>query len=145
MYATTQDIIDLYGREFVEVVALRPDEASLTEPATAAAITDALAQATSEADSYIAQRYATPVANRPRVLEVHVINIACHHLAATQDRMTEIIRQRYEDAMRWLKDVAAGKAKLGPGDDGQGGTISEAAPQHIIIDSAEPRFGREGS
>jgi len=142
MYATTQDIIDLYGREFVELVALRPDETALAEPATAAAINDALAQAASEADSYIAQRYATPVASPPRTLELHVMNMAVHHLASTHDRMTEQIRKRYEDALRWLKDVSAGKARLGPGDDGQGGSTSEAAPAHILIDSQPPLFKR---
>jgi phage gp36-like protein len=37
--------------------------------------------------------------------------------------MTEQIRQRYEDALKWLHDVAAGRASPGPGEtqDGHGG------------------------
>ena len=144
MYATTQDIIDLYGREHLQTIALRPDEHDLEEEATAQAIVDALAQATSEADSYISQRYDTPVAAPPRVLEIHVINMACHHLAGTHDVMTDMIRQRYEDALRWLRDISSGKARLGPGDDGSGGTTSEAAPTHIAIASSPSLFKRDG-
>ena len=136
-YAAPDDIIDLYGGDFLLLIAQRGDDADLAGTATAAAISDALAQASSEADSYIGARYPVPVSPAPRVLQLHVINMACHHLAATAERMTEQIRQRYEDAMGWLKDVAAGRAALGPGDTG-GGDGGGENPDETLIASRPP-------
>jgi len=144
-YAQKQDIVDLHGEEFVLLIALRAEEEALVDPLTAAAITDALAQASSEADTYIVRRYPVPVTRPPRVLEMHVINMACHHLASTADRMTEIIRQRYEDAQKWLINISKGIADLPPGEDDDGNTIAEPSPSAAIFSSAEPMFKRGGS
>ena len=137
-YATAAGIADIYGGDFLLLIAQRGGEDTLTGPLTSAAIEDACAQASSEADSYIAQRFPVPVSPAPRVLQLHVINMACHHLAATADRMTEQIRRRYEDALGWLKDVAAGRAAPGPGADEAGQTQASGNPDEALVMSREP-------
>jgi len=137
-YVGAQDIADLYGEEFLLLVAERDGEGDLAGAATAAAIEDACAQASSEADSYIGARYPVPVHPAPRALQIHVINMAVHHLAATADRMTEQIRQRYEDALRWLKDVAAGRAGLGTADGGAATAGEGGNPDEALVMSREP-------
>ena len=139
-YATAQDIVDLYGADFLLLIARRGDENDLSGPLTSAAIDDALAQASSQADSYIGARYPVPVRPVPMVLQRAVIDMACHQLAATADVMTEQIRQRYEDALAWLKDVAAGRAALGT--DEAGAAAGDAAaggnPDEALIASRPP-------
>lgn len=134
-YVSAQDIADLYGEDFLLLVAERGGEGDLAGPATAAAIADACAQASSEADSYIGARFPVPVAPAPRALQIHVINMAVHHLAATADRMTEQIRQRYEDAIGWLKDIAAGRASLGTADAGISAAGEGYNPDDALIAS----------
>lgn len=142
MYATKQDIIDLHGAEFLFLIAHRGEEEDLSGPLTNAAIVDALSHASSEADSFISRRYPTPVQSPPTIVRSHVINIACHQLASTHDRMTEIIRQRYEDALRWLRDLAKGNADLPGGDDGTGTGTPQPAPETFDFASSEPLFKR---
>ena len=81
-----------------------------------------------------------PVRPAPMVLQRAVIDMACHQLAATADVMTEQIRQRYEDALAWLKDVAAGRAALGT--DEAGAAAGDAAaggnPDEALIMSRPP-------
>ena len=68
----------------------------------------------------------------------------CRRAHATADRMTDIIRDRYKDALAWLKDISAGRANLPPGPDGAGETLSQAAPEMTGIVSNEPLFKRGG-
>ena len=142
MYATKQDIIDLHGAEFLFLIAHRGEEDDLSGPLTNAAIVDALSNASSEADSYISRRYPTPVQAVPTIVRSHVINIACHQLASTHDRMTEIIRQRYEDALRWLLHLSKGLVDLPGGDDGTGTGTALPAPETFDFESSEPLFKR---
>ena len=145
MYATTQDIVDLHGADFLLMVAARGNDVSLADDMTAAAINDALGDATSECDTYLATRYMVPIAPVPRIIRNHTINMAVYHLASTADRMTEIIRERYKNAVNYLKDIAAGRANLPLGDAGVGdGSTSQAAPELVSIESNDAQFKRGG-
>lgn len=143
-YITADDIAGLYGEDFVALLALRNNEPNIQSPLSAAAIQSAIEQAASEADSYIAARYMTPVAPVPAALNIHITNMACHHLAATGDRMSDTIRKRYEDALRWLRDISTGRANL-PGGRVEGGAPAVTdAPSSIIFSGEEPQFKRGG-
>lgn len=86
-----------------------------------AAVAEALAGASSIADSYLASYL--PIATAPLVLVEAVLDIAIYRLAG--NRRTEDERLRYEDAMRWLRDVSTGKAALGLPDGAVASTESE--------------------
>lgn len=82
----------------------------------AAIIAAALRVASGEIDTYIRQRYALPLTNLrsadAAVLQSACLYIARYHLADSDDRVSEGIRNRYRDTLTWLKDVAAGRALL---------------------------------
>ena len=60
--------------------------------------------------SPLARRYAVPLATVPEAVRVWTLDIALYRLY--RDQATDTVRQRYEDALRELRDVAAGRADL---------------------------------
>lgn len=89
----------------------------------------ALQAASEEADSYLATRYAVPLAvPPPEHLVQAVCDIARYRLyagAADQE-----VQNRYAQAVAWLKDVSAGRALL-PGvplDAGEGADVPGQSP-----------------
>lgn len=86
--------------------------------------------ASQEADSYLATRYATPIAVNP--LPAHLVEVVCdiarYRLYAGASDPE--VQNRYEQAVAWLKDVSAGRALL-PGvplDAGEGSDTSGQSP-----------------
>lgn len=108
MYATLGDMRGLYGEG--EIIALS-DRAGIGT-ADEGLITEALARAGSEADSYLSRRYPLPLAEVPPVLKTVVCDIARHLLTGGPTSETDPIEERYKRAVAWLSDVAAGKADL---------------------------------
>lgn len=77
-------------------------------------------------DSQIGGRYTLPITPVPAVLERIASDVARYFLY--DDRVTEPITQRYEDAMKLLVAVRDGKAQLGAdGVSGEQPTSSAAA------------------
>lgn len=73
-------------------------------------IDSAIASACAVADGYIAARYSTPVASVGSALKSAVLDIARYSLWDNQ--APDEVRTRFEDALRWLRDVSSGKAVL---------------------------------
>ncbi len=108
MYATAADlharmqarlIAELSGSDDGEPVAVRVDQA--------------LADASAEIDSYLAARFAVPIAPVPGVLIRLACDIAIYRLfeTAREDDVKDA-RRRYEDALKWLAGVVAGDITL---------------------------------
>lgn len=78
---------------------------------------DVVARALSEADGIIDSRigvvYDLPLQTVPEVLVAYAGDIALYRLSYDAGTLTDEKRRRYEDALRWLDAVAAGKAVLG--------------------------------
>ncbi|WP_336801987.1 gp436 family protein [Kaistia sp. MMO-174] len=113
-YSTRADIEQLYGVPFL--AAILPDqEADTAEPdqVANAAIEAATSQAASHIDSYLGVRYALPLGVVPDFLVSVSVDIIVYTLCNTHDRLTDEITKRYERAIAWLRDIAAGKAGLG--------------------------------
>lgn len=85
----------------------------------------ALADADAEVNSYLAVRYALPLAGVPTALARVAADIARYRLY--DDGVPETVRKRYEDAVALLKRMASGDVKLVLDGDGQGGTGSGGA------------------
>jgi phage gp36-like protein len=97
-----------------------PDLAQLGLPAsvlsgfTPADQNAALEAASSLADSYLAARYTLPIISWGSALTRAVAVIAAYDLMSRRGYDPnrpgdENLRLRYEDALRWLQDVAAGR------------------------------------
>lgn len=123
-YVSTQGIINAYGEEKVTLLADKTDdgEADLTPVARAITFAEGLV------DSYLGVVYDLPLpgivemtepegnASVPGVLPGYVADIVLYRLAADHDKLTKELRRRYEDALAWLKMVAAGELAIGTPD-----------------------------
>jgi phage gp36-like protein len=72
---------------------------------------DALTRADSEINSYVSQRYSLPFASAPTRLRDIACDMARYYLYDA--RAPKVVQDRYNAAVAWLKDVAAGRALVG--------------------------------
>jgi phage gp36-like protein len=145
MYATEQDMIDLYGANRIDMLA----DITGDGVRDAAKIARALATASDLIDGYISNRYALPLPRTTGALTDCCVSIAVYRMAAGPALLTEDIRTRYEDAIKYLRDVAAGKAALGgiptaAASAGAAAAASETASPQAVVLSGPPRlFSRD--
>lgn len=106
-YITKDLMIKLFGeKELIE----------LTDRASAGVIDEsvldqAMATAEAEADSYLGVIYALPLPATPPSLQAFVADIARYHLYDAQP--SELVNTKYENAVKWLTNVAKGVVSLG--------------------------------
>lgn len=104
-YATADDVKNELGDDAYLALVDRDVDGS---PDTTA-VEAALARASSIAEAYLARHL--PLDETPTWLLGAVVDIAIFRLSG--DTVSEAVRQRYEDAMKQLRDVQAGRAGVG--------------------------------
>ena len=133
-YASAQDLIDRFDaqelaqlavpKEHVSIdaallklsvqssnrAAYKPDEIKAADAALVK-INRALGDATSEIDAWLQGRYTLPLASPSAMIKLKCADIARYLLH--DDHPTEQVRQRYDDAIRYLNKVANGQISLG--------------------------------
>jgi phage gp36-like protein len=108
-YCTPQDLIDRFGQN--EVAQLAP---SLLGQVDTARVQRACDDAGDMVDGYLRPRHTLPLSAVPRLLVKLSAAIARFELHLGGDRQpTDQVRQDRDQAIAFLKDVAAGKADLG--------------------------------
>lgn len=134
-YATTDNIKARY-QEWVLI--------QITDPAgqaiQTAKITTALKDASAEMDSYLRGRYPLPLNPIPPELRGVCMDIAMYRLQTLRPAQDiEDARRRYEDALKWLRDVRDGKIDLMPevdsrddGTPGGTGAVMVAGPERVF-------------
>ena len=131
-YATQQDLIDRFSA--VELAQLT-DRTNGTV-IDAVVVGRALADSDAEIDTYLAKRYQLPLNSVPPVLARMAAEMARYRLY--DDRCTETVRLRYQDAVSLLKKMASGEVELpaaavlviAPG--GAGNSVSARAPDPVF-------------
>lgn len=110
MYATQTDLEERFG--LAELVMLTDRSEPATGEVDVTVVTRALTDADAEINAYLSARYPVPLATAPTV----VVRIACDvaRYFLYEDRVTDLVRKRYEDAVSLLKGIAAGKVSIGP-------------------------------
>jgi phage gp36-like protein len=112
-YATQAQLIERFGES--ELIQLTDRADPLTGAIVAAVLDAALLDADQEIDSYLRVVRTLPL---PAPIPVRLVRVAAdvarYHLY--DDHAPDEVRTRYEDAIRWLRDVAAGRASLGADD-----------------------------
>lgn len=106
MYATTQNMIERYGAEELIQLTDRVGVGLIDEAVLAQALDDA----TAEIDSHLAFRYQLPLAVVPAALVRIACEIARYQLHADAPR--EAVKDRYDNALRFLRSVAKGEIRL---------------------------------
>lgn len=129
-YATQADLVDRFGEAELAQLTDRDTGAVID----AAVVARALADADAEIDGYLAARYALPLPTTPALLTRLASDIARYRLY--DERTTEAVRQRYQDATRMLDRIAAGTVALGSSapeaTDGAAVAVTSRAPDRLF-------------
>lgn len=109
-YTSLPLLTDRFG---VDELIQRTDKAAPYTGAVVEPVLDrAIADADAEIDGYVGTRYTLPL---PEPVPAVLVPIACDitRYRLYDDAVPEVVRQRYEDAISRLKDIAAGRLSLG--------------------------------
>ena len=107
-YATIEDLVLGFGEQAIIDLTDRSDPAA--GEIDASVVARALSDAEAEMDGYLGVKYKLPVTAQTDRLRAVSCDLAHYRLCA--DRITDEVRARYEDAVRWLRDIAAGRAVI---------------------------------
>ncbi|EAM5742007.1 DUF1320 family protein [Salmonella enterica] len=130
LYASTQDMRDRYDN--LDTLLFQPGSDTPNEKK----LTQALNDAGALADSYLSAKYALPLAVVPQVLVQHCCAIAFYYLCDQQ--ATDQARDRYREALTWLREVKSGSIPVGV-DEAGSAPASDDLPQ---MQAEAPVFGR---
>lgn len=134
-YCTQPDILS--ALDYDTLVQLTDDHD--VNGIVASVVTAAIADADAEIDGYCGRRYSVPFAAVPDIVKKHSVTIAVKNLYARRRGATGSRRQDYDDAIAFLKGVAAGKITLG--EDDPDGSPSEA--NDVQIEGPDRVFSRD--
>ncbi|EGX6216219.1 hypothetical protein DLA50_19055 [Salmonella enterica] len=130
LYASAQDMRDRYDN--LDTLLFQPDSDTPNEKKLAQALSDAGALA----DSYLSAKYSLPLVVVPQVLVQHCCAIAFYYLCDQQ--ATDQARDRYREALTWLREVKNGSIPIGV-DEAGSAPESDDLPQ---MQAEAPVFGR---
>lgn len=132
-YASLSDMISAFGEEEILMLADRDEDGA----ADSDVIASVQARASSLIDSYFSGRYSVPIAVVPAVVAGMAADIQRYFLYDNEapDRVKEL----FDIAVLWLRDVASGKVTLqlpDPAGTGisYGGSAGYLAPERIFSD-----------
>lgn len=100
-------------------------------------IEQAIDDAQSAIDGYLSGRYGTPMATPPAIVKRLACDMARYFLY--DDHATETVQKRYDAAIAFFRDVAAGKVTLGPEAQSTptaGGTVQMVSAGRVFSRSA---------
>lgn len=112
-YVTQQDMVKRFGEQELVELTDRDGTAGAIVPGVLA---EAIADAESEIDAYLASRYSLPLTDPPAALTRVAADIARYRLY--DEHATDAVTDRYKAAVDFLKSIAKGTVSFGPGDDG---------------------------
>lgn len=133
-YATQQAMVATFGQAQIVQASSRGG----TEIDTAV-LTRAIEDADRLIDSYLAERYALPLAGRAFPVR-QACDIAMYYLLGT--RVMESAQTRYDQALSFLRDVARGVASL-PGDGTEAPAQDKQEGDLVQSVSSAPVFSAE--
>lgn len=104
---------DLLGQLTEDQLIQLTDDGNVGE-VHAETVTQAIADAEAEINGYVATRYAVPVAAPvPALLKKLAIDITVYNLWRRRQKVPELVRTVYEDALKRLDGIAKGTVTLG--------------------------------
>lgn len=106
MYCTQEDLTTRFGDKNIKQLTDR----QFLNDSDVDVITVSVNDATSLIDSYISKLYTVPLVEIPPVINYCCCDIAYYYLHGSN--VSANTRQRYEDALRVLSDIAMGKMVL---------------------------------
>jgi len=111
-YSTQSDILEQLDED--TLIQLTDD--ADTGAVDTSVVDRAIADADAEIDSYCGVRYSVPFTTVPDRVRKLSVDIAIYNLYARRKGSPEHRKERYDNAIRFLKDVAKNQASLGKDD-----------------------------
>lgn len=133
-YSTQDDLLAMISQS--ELAALSAETGD--EP-DSQVVAEAIARADAEIDAACGLRYTVPFAPVPERVKTLSADLALYHLYSRRGVVPAVWRQKYEDALAFLQQVAAGLATLA----GSGGEPPAAARQSPDFISGNRVFSRD--
>lgn len=135
-YVTKQDLIDRFGAaEMIQATDRTNRPPSTIDDVV---LGRALADASSEIDGYVRKVARLPLTVVPAILVKRAADIARYYLHGKAAGKDDHVARAYAEALRWLRDVAAGLTMLDEG----GEAPAPAADQAGRVSASEPVFTR---
>jgi phage gp36-like protein len=106
-YCTQDDLLKLLPE--AELAQLTAESGDVPD---AGVVSEAIAKADAEIDAYLAVRYQLPLAETPPRVKALSGDLSIYHLYSRRSITSEVWRQKYDDALAFLKLVVAGKAEI---------------------------------
>jgi phage gp36-like protein len=107
-YATQGQLIARFGEDMLIELTDRAEPPA--EEIDAAVVADALADADAAIDGYLKGRYTLPLSETPPLVRNLALAIAIYLMH--RNSVSEKVRNDYNDALRMLRDIAAGTVRL---------------------------------
>jgi len=108
-YSTKIDMLEKI-EEDVLIQLTDDDDAGVVDEGK---VTRAIADADAEIDSYCGTKYDVPFSTVPVMIRKMSVDIAIYNLYARRRGAPEDRKERYDDAISFLKDISKGIASLG--------------------------------
>ncbi|OPL10677.1 MAG: hypothetical protein AVO38_16365 [delta proteobacterium ML8_D] len=127
-YSTEADLTEQISEDTLTQLTDDADAGSVDSDV----VTRAIADADAEIDGYCGTRYSLPFSPVPGLIRKISVDIAIYNLYARRKGVPEDRQKRYNDAVRFLRDVSKGVATLGsdePIDD------SDSGPEATVVKS----------
>ena len=141
-YATVQDMIDRFGAQ--EIARLSTPADRETEGVVTERVERAIEGVGATIDSYIRQRYETPLDVAPLEIARICMDLTRYDLATGDGKTAaEDVKDRAKEARDWLRDIARGTVKL----DLNEVAVGTESYARVSIDGCGTRqspFGRDG-
>jgi len=112
------------------------------------AVTRAIADADAEIDAYCKVRYEVPFSGVPVMVRKCSVDIAAYNLFARRGMVPDDRKERYDSAVRFLREVSKGLASLGgdaPAADDDGGPEASSSTDDRIFSIGGASDGSSGS
>ena len=108
-YCTQADLLEQISQDKL-IQLTDDDDAGIVDSDM---VTRAIADADAEIDSYCGTKYDIPFSPVPVMIRKVSVDIAIYNLYARRQGAPEDRKERYDDAISFLKDIAKGIASLG--------------------------------
>jgi phage gp36-like protein len=134
-YCTQDDLLKMLPE--AEMAQLTAESGDVPD---AEVVSEAIAKAAAEIDSYLAVRYVLPLTEIPAQVKHLAAGMAVYHLYARRGIESPVRAKNYDRAVAFLKDVAAGRTEI---IGAAGVELPGDAGQVVEVSSSERVFSRD--